>query len=369
MALIRPSLSDMVILDALYDKEIQFNVFGGDQFNGYEIEIYNNETNVLHYYVSKSTYSTKFNIEANVLANGNVYRLRVRTFYSSSSQTDYSEYSDFMLVKCYTTPVCSIDNLLNENGERVIGNQNHIFEGSFYQAENIPLKSYQYILYDEDKKILQTFNIVYSTGKKTQQSIEGFSSRTTYYIELICTDQNNLTVSTGLIDFYVLYEAPRIRQVVHLENDKDNAAVNVSCNMIQIIFKIDPKPPIYINDQELDLRNNTIAYLDEQLNLTGNFTLKIYAKNIPSVDIGEESYFCTLKSIDNSVQIHLKESEGYIHAYKILTPKPNGADIISHYMSAKIENYEPEKSYLVIQINHVNRRIDIYAQVIERQDI
>ena len=353
----------MIILDALYDKEIFFNVFGGNQFTGYEVEIYNNETNVLHYSSSKTTYATKFNIEANTLSNGIEYRMRVRT----TDSTEYSEYSDFMLIKCYTTPVCSINNLVDDNGVSVVNNQNYIFEGSFHQAESVSLKSYYYKLYDSNKNLIQEFNLVYSTEETTTQTVEGFLPDTVYYIELICVDQNDLIVSSGLIEFLVQYEAPRIRQVVDLKNDKDSASVKISSNMIQIIFK-SHNEPVYINEQELDLRDGNYIYLDEQLNLTGNFTLKIYARALPSVNIGEEKYFLSIDSIDGNTKIRVKESEGRIHVYKILSPKPNGADIVSHYMSDVIENYIPQKSYLVIQINYVNRRIDIQAQVIEREN-
>lgn len=364
MALVRPSLPTTIALDAGYDNEITFGVYGGTQYSGYEVQIYNNETKVLHFTASKTTYSNKFNIEANILANGVEYQFKVRTFKIDETTEDYSEWSDPMVIKCYTTPTCSIDNLVGADGERVINNQNYIFEGTYYQAENVLMKSYQFILYDENKNELQEFATVYQTTNSVSQKVEGFSPKADYYIELVCIDQYDLKISTGLIAFSVEYEAPRIRQRVDLENEKETASVKISSNMIQIIFKVDNEPPVFINEQELDLTNNR-AYLDEQLNLTGNFTMKFYVRNLPHVDIGVEDYFMTLTSIDESVKICMKESGGRIHVYKILTPKPNGSDVVSHYMSPVIEGYVPETSALVIQINHVNRRIDVYAQVIE----
>lgn len=363
MSLVRPSLPTTIVLDALYDKEVVFGVYGGDQYTGYEVQIYNNETNVLFFSTSKTTYSNKYNIEANALANGTEYRFRIRTTLITEATEDYSEWSDYMIIKCYTTPTCSIDNLVGADGERIIGNQNYVFEGTYYQAENVPMKSYQFILYDKNKNELQEFASVYSTGNSVSQKVEGFSPQADYFIELICIDQYDLQISSGLIGFSVQYEAPRIRQTVELENEKETASVKISSNMIQIIFKTDEEP-VFINEQELDLTNNR-AYLDEQMDLAGNFTMKLYVRNLPHVDIGEKEYFMTLTSIDESVKIYMKESGNRIHVYKVLTPKPNGSDIISHYMSPVIENYIPEQSAVVIQINHVNRRIDVYAQVIE----
>ena len=360
LALVRPSLPAMTILDAGYDKLVTFNVFGGDQYTGFDIEIYNNTTNQLHFSASKTTYSNQYNIEANVLANGVDYRFRVRT----KLESNYSEFSDFMLLKCYTLQVCTINNLPITDNQRIVNNQNYTFEGTYFQAEGVPITSYQYILYDQNKNVVQEFNRVYTSSTSVNQKVEGFTPSTEYYIELKCTDQYELEVSSGLVHFSVIYEAPRIKQVVELENEADTASVKIASNMIQIIFKVDNEPPVYINEQEIDLRNNR-AYLDEQLNMVGNFTLKIYCRAIPTVDIGAEDYFLTLTSIDKSIWIKMKESEGRIHVYKIVQPKPSGADLVSHYVSPVIENYVAGESYLVIQINQVNRRIDVFAEVTE----
>ena len=232
MALVRPSLPTTTVLDAGYDKEITFGIYVGNQYTVYEVQIYNKETNVLHFSATKTTYSNKFNIEANTLANGVEYRFRVRTSLITDESEEYSEWSDFMLLKCYTAPTCSIDNIVGSDGERVISAQNYIFEGTYYQAESVPMKSYQFILYDANQNIAQEFNVVYTTETAVSQKVEGFSPQADYYIELICIDQYDLKVSTGLIAFSVQYEAPRIRQTVELENEKDTASVKISSNMI-----------------------------------------------------------------------------------------------------------------------------------------
>lgn len=360
MALIRPSLPTMTIMDAGYDQLITFEVYGGSQYTGYEVEIYNNETNVLHYSSARSTYSNQFNIEANTLANGTDYRFRVRT----SLDDDYSEYSDFMLLKCYTKPVCTINNLKIDGDRRVVNAQNYTFEGSYFQAENVSIKTYQYLLYDQYKNLIQEFNEVFTKENTINQRVEGFTPNTEYYVELICVDQFDLKVTSGIIHFYVDYEAPRITQVVDLENDKETASVKISSSMIQLLWQPENEDTVFVNEQEIDLSDNKIR-LDKHYNLVGNFTIKIYCRAIPSVDIGEEKYFLTITSVDGGTTINLKESGGRIHAYKIQQPKPTGSAIVGHYASPVIENYIPGESYVVIQINHVNRRLDIYAQVTE----
>lgn len=368
MALTRPSLPENTIMDAQYDVQITFEAFGGTQHMGYDVEIYDNETNVLFFAMSKSnTSSNKISIEANTLSNGTVYRIHVHTF---DSDGNYSDWSDFGLITCYTTPVCTIDNIEIVDNRRVVANQNYSFVGSYQQNEGIEIQSYQYILYTSEQEVLQVFDSVsyqfIEAYNELIQKVEGFTPSTQYYVELRCTDKNGLEVSSGLIHFYVEYEAPRIKQIVTLENEAETASVKISSDMIQIIFKLEDEEtvPVYINEQELDLRG-TYAYVDEYINIPMNFTLKIYCRAIPTQDIGEEEYFLTLTSSDGLTKIQMKESGNRIHVYKTVTPKQSGADIISHYVSNEIEDYVPGKSYVVIQINHFNRRIDVFAQVTE----
>ena len=336
---------------------------------GYDVEIYDNENNTLFFTMSKTnTSSSKINIEANTLKNGVTYRMRVHT---NDGKGNYSDWSDFGLVTCYTTPVCSVNNIEIIGERRVVSHQNFTFVGSYRQAEGIDIQKYQYVLYDSEKSIVQEFDemsyVFIDSINELKQAVSGFTPSTEYYVELKCTDKNGLTVSSGLIHFYVEYEAPRIKQIVTLENEKETASVKISSDMIQIIFKMengDDQIPVYINEQELDLRD-TYAYVDEYVNIPMNFTLKIYCRAIPTKYINQEEYFLTITSQDGLTKIQMKESGNRIHVYKTVTPKPSGADIVSHYVSNEIEGYKPGESYVVIQINHFNRRIDVFAQVTE----
>lgn len=361
-------------MDALYDNAIVFEVFGGDRVIGYDAEIYNNETYELAYTASQSNIaSNEVNIQANALKNGIVYRIRIHTF---NKEGDYSDWSDTGLINCYTTPVCTIDNISIVGDKRVVPDQNFVFVGSYQQAEQVAMQKFQYFVYDSNKTIIQEFSPVIAdrveSYNKLEQRVEGFENGKTYFIELRCTDANGLEVSSGLISFVAEYEVPRIRQIVDLENEKETASVKVSSTMIQIIFKLkDGAVPVYINEQELQLyagsgenRTPIVAYVDEYLNVPTNFTLKIYGRNIPRKEINEEEYFLTLVSTDGLTKICMKEYDNRIHVYKITTPKPSGADIVGHYVSDVIADYVPNESSVVIQINHVNGRIDVFAQVI-----
>ena len=364
MALTRPSLPDQMIMDARYDTEVTFFCYNSEEWDGYNIQIFDTTTNVMHFATSVNTHSNKINIEAYTLANGVDYRIQIQTFKGEET----SAYSDPCTLICYTKPVCIINNIDIVDGERIVPTQNFIFEGEYSQSEKVGIKTFNYVLYDQYKNVIQTYDKQYISDAPVNavctQKIEGFSPKTIYYIELQCEDQNNLQISSGLIQFFVDYRKPRITQVVDLENEKETASVKISSSMIQILFKVDNEPPVFINEQEIDLLENR-AYLDERIDITGNFTMNLYARQLPTADIGEESYFLTLTSIDGDTLIQMKESEGRIHVYKTVKPKPSGDILVSHYASPVFEGYVPNESYLVIQINHVSRRIDVYAQVTE----
>lgn len=381
MALTRPSLPDQITMDVADDTEISFSCYNSEEWDGYNVKIINDETNTIHFTTTVNTSSNKFVIKSGEcnLSNGVEYRIQIQTFKGDES----SEYSDSCAIICYTKPVCIIKNIEIVEGERIVPTQNFTFEGEYSQSEMVGIKTFNYVLYDQYENVIQIFDKQYVSNApanydQCNQKVEGFSPQTEYYIELQCVDQHNLQISSGRIKFFVDYRRPRITQVVDLENEKDTASVKISSSMIQILFKVDDEPPVFINGQEialcevLDAEGNVIegtkhtrAYLDERIDITGNFTMKLYARKLPTTAIGEESYFLTLTSIDGNTLIQMKESEGRIHVYKTVKPKPSGALLVSHYVSPVIEGYVPNESYLVIQINHVNRRIDVHAQVTE----
>jgi hypothetical protein len=396
MALTRPSLPQKVIMDVVFAssdvqnrKRISFVCYNSEEWDGFNVRILDNYGVVIHTAsIGKKTASFEIGKDSGndihtKINNGNSYKIEVQTYVGSGENQKTSEYSSQCNLLCYTQPVCSVTNPALENGQRIVPTQNYIFTGEYSQSENVEIKTSRFVLYDKNKNLIQAYDEQYydapSVNMEFQQKVEGFTPQTEYYIEVQCTDQNDLLVSSGLIYFYVDYERPRITQVVDLENEKETASVKISSSMIQILFKVDDEPPFYINEQEIALREildaegnvvegtkHTRAYLDERIDITGNFTMKLYARMIPTTDIGEEKYFLTLTSIDGNVLIQMKESEGRIHVYKTLKPKPSGATLVGHYASPVIEGYVPNdpNNYLVIQINHVNRKIDVFAQVV-----
>lgn len=366
MALKKPETQPLCI-DASKENRIQFNVFGGDQYTGFYFRVYSktNQTQVV-YWEKIYTISNYYTIPYDALNNGNSYYYTIQTFRPdpmNSQSEELSVMSDMLVtLDCYSEPTCSITGLTysDELMSEVINSQNYSFDGVYSQGESIKIEKHQWFVYDANKNLLMTYPMVYSDSPRFSQMVEGFGAKEKYTIKLVCYDTFGRQCSSEHT-FIADYIKPRVQQELVLENDGQSAAVKASISLIQIIFKSQNKEVVYQNDAMVDLTNNKI-WVDEQIDLEQNYTIKLYAKNIPRVNKASSDYFFTITSRDGRVTIGMKEYDDRIHVYKLV--KYNGSDtLISHYASEVMSGYKSNSSYVVIQINHVYGRIDVNAIV------
>lgn len=370
MALLTPSLPERLIMDASQDSVVSFKTSGYMRHTGCKVRILDINTGESVYTNSDYSNSTnKFTIPASSVANGKEYILIVQLV--KGEDKEVSNWSEDCLLCCYSAPVCTIDNIGSADGESIVQNQNYTFEGTYYQADGVKIQSYYYVLYDNNNKVLQVYDKYYlrnaSSSEICVQKIEGLEANKVYYIELICIDNYSKENVSERYRFTVRYDMPRFTQFVEISNEEETASVKMEASMIQILFDTD-KDPVFINKQELDLRDNR-AYNriysngTTRLNISGDFTLKLYCREVPRTEPGIESYFLTLTSDDKSTKIQMKEMDGRIHVYKTITFQNSDFPMKSHYMSDEISGYKVGDK-IIIQINHTNGRLDVYAQKI-----
>lgn len=234
---------------------VTFDASGGDQVFSNEIEIYNSSTNVLAYTNKVTSFQFKNEIPINTLLNGTIYKVRIRTY---NSTNEVSQWSDYIILKCLSNPVVAITNI-GEDG--IIKNQTYEFQGSFTQAENDTLKSYNFILYDSQHRQISV------SGNKTDGLLKysfTFVNDTNYFIEMKTKSNSDVESTTGLIPIYVKYVTNKMKNIISLNNDRDNATVNVEVNIIQVIFETLEGNYTYIDDEWIDLNNGSI-YTDTSL--------------------------------------------------------------------------------------------------------
>lgn len=346
--LTKPILSSNKVIDASAANSINFIVIGGSQFISYKYEIYNNNTSSLVVQQTVSSTSAIIHLSSNTLENGIDYRVHVKTI----SATEESEYSEYMILKCYSTPTVSITNFIVDGNVKKINNQNFIFNGSYSQSEDVLLKYYQYILYDANNNLIKEYNRHYQTTGALTQTIGTLDNTTYYKIELICVDQNDYITTTGRIGFYVEYISPRIKQVLNLTNDSDTASIRIECDIRQLKFI--PSGDVDFQDGEyIDLSaTDSYIYMDNSFTLDSDFGLQIWVQaaageivRIKENNNDNSNYFTV--SIGNDKRVHASKQIGDIHL---------------EYISDEFNGFnEPYMVYVMQK----NRRMDVFVKKIE----
>lgn len=244
--LTRPSLEGLLVCDSSEDIKFEFYISGSsDQVVGHHMQCIDNITGEVVHEHKIMSFLLNCNISPNTLMNGKEYRVRIRTYnanintdFSNENSNNTSAWSDYMILKCFTKASISITNIpIDVTGNRLIRNQTFIFEGMYNQKEGVGLKSFRYILYDKDKVVLQIYPEVYQLDGILKQEVTGFLSDKEYYIELVTLNQYDIETRSELVDFRVDYSAPRITQILQVQNDEENALVKVDAQIIQMLLQ------------------------------------------------------------------------------------------------------------------------------------
>lgn len=264
MAILKPTgiSPNSISLDATKDIVVSW-VNSGDRQTAYQIQFYDNADNTLIHDTGKLlSYSPIHNLLANTLTNGITYKYQITVY----NQLDQSISSDWIILKCSSTPTCNITNL-----SATILNSSYLFQGTFSQAESVAIKSFRFILYDSFDSIVSLSDEIFSST--IEYEFLGLKNDTDYQIELQVKSQDNLLGTTGKLSFHVQYDVPNTALNLESENITDKAAVRLSWRVIQIIGEIIEGTISYENGEKVNLENGAIAFSDLNMN---NFHMKLW---------------------------------------------------------------------------------------------
>ena len=248
--LTQPIVNPIAAFDATMPQAITFLVIGGAQVVGNRIVISDNQTGNVVYNNIVNTMKLAHTIPANTLSNGGYYNAVIYTIDNSANESAPSTPVPFY---CYSQPTLTIANI---PATETIGNGTYKFQGNYLQTESEQLNSYQFILYDSNKDILDKSDIIYyQSNSSLAYTFVGMDNDTSYYVELKGQTVNSTEITSGLMYFTVRYTQPASFAIVDLINDCENGYIQISSNIVAIDGKSNPEPPIYINDKEVDLRN------------------------------------------------------------------------------------------------------------------
>ena len=336
----------MAVYDALLNNRLSFVVIGGDLFSEYQLEITNLNTQAIVVNRTVVTSSTTISLENGLLSNGIDYKLRIKT----KNLTNESEFSDYMVLKCYSTAIVKITNIINDNGVNKIRNQRYLFEGTYTQSNNVGLKGYKYVFYKENGDIIKEYPITYQQTGNLNQLVAFLENGKSYKVKLVCIDQNDITTSSGLIEFLVDYTPPRIRQLISLTNNKEMASVDIKCDIRQLFFKTFGNTS-FINNA-IDLTSpNSFVYMDNAFTLKNDFYIQIWIHNYTG-EIFELKN--TTNNIENILRFFYSDIDNRFHVIKAI-----GAINIEYVSDVFIKNESELVSVIIMQ---KDRRIDIVTK-------
>ena len=270
MALTTPILLSTVAFDATQAHTFTFNSVGGDQVVSNTLTIRLNSDNSTVYSQSQTTFVYEHTLPAGTLTNGNYYNAYITT---SNSSGETSAQSNVIQFYCFSTPVLSLTNVTSGG---TISNSTFTFNYTYSQAESEPLNSYVVNLYDASRNLISTSGEQYPNDTTVPlyltHTFSGFEDNTLYYIQATGVTVNGSPVTSAEVNFTAVFDRPSAFTLFSVTNNCDGGYINVQSNVITIPGQVSPGDPVYIDNKELDLRQDgTYLEYSENINIGNQF--------------------------------------------------------------------------------------------------
>lgn len=271
----KPISYQIMPFDAKQEQVVQYTYQGDQQFSN-KLIIYKSPTNQIVYEKVQTTFHLKHIIPVNTLINGETYEYQIIVYDRNNTA---SPPSDKKILICLDTPTFSISNL---SEGQVIRNSHFNVEINYSQLQGELLNSYQVILYDFGGKELLKSNLMYATGT-LNYLLTSLLDNSSYSVKVTGQTVNGMSISTSIIHFTTDYLSPAIFAKVSLENVPKEASVKIESNIVAIDGKSNPSPPIFINDEKVDLTlPNSFVEYDEGFSIHEDFAIKVECSKISS---------------------------------------------------------------------------------------
>ena len=204
--------------------------------------------------------------------NGKQYQATITVFDKDGVQSDPSDPVTFW---CFTEPVLKIT---NEDVLSGIITMSSLYLNFYYQqTEGETLSEYYIELYDENRYLLLRSSIYYGSSSEEylEYRIEGLLNNHTYYVNVNARTAHGIEVSTGLVQFSVKHDKMGAGALISLK-DLGNGNVSIGSNFKIVDANSNPEEPIYINDEEIDLRNpDSYVNFFDGFEVSGDYEMKM----------------------------------------------------------------------------------------------
>lgn len=285
MALTTPILYNVPAFDATKEQTFIFAVVGGSQVNANTLAIKDNTTLTTVYSQTQTTYRFEHTLPANTLTNGTYYQATLTT---KDAQGNESSSSNPIQFYCYSEPTFVINNMPTNN---VVANSSFAFNVTYNQEQGETLNAYVFNLYGASGVLISTSGTMYNTDSTLPLTLSylfsGFEDKASYSVEVTGITTNGTQITTGRIGFTTSYTAPDTFSFLFLTNNCKGGYITIESNVIGIDGKTNPENPIYIDGEEIDLRQDGsyVLWVDNYI-LNGNWTMRLWGRGYtPNTEI------------------------------------------------------------------------------------
>lgn len=269
-----PSIAAIDSFDPSYDRDIDF-YYEDNQPYKHRIVIINNQTNQTNQTVYDKTIESMrkyITIPAKTLTGGVQYLIQIQVFDVDGNK---SNLSDPVLFYCFSIPILNFSNVTNE---QIYRNASIELSLTYSQAQNEQIKDYQFILYSQDKILLTSSKVFYSSTLSSY-TFYGLQNNTKYYVRAYGETINGMQMDTGYVAINIQYERIPANIGFYIQNIYDKGYISIETNILSIGYETENDNYEFV-DGCLILKNNSLTY-NEGFEITGDFSLFIEAKKLP----------------------------------------------------------------------------------------
>lgn len=276
MALSKPIIDTnrIAAFDATIGTTIYYSIIGGDTPTRNRVTVVDTNGDICYRSSWVSTFNNYCSIPANAsysgraLINGNPYFVYVET----GDANNVSPQSNQVQVYCYTTPTFEF-----VDAPSTVPSSTYNFQAKYKQIENEKLNTYIFTLYNVENVAIATSGELYAAQLPLSDTyilsyvFSGLLDGQTFKIGLQGVTVNNTKLTIEPQQFVVSYTQEETKGEMTLTNNCKTGVVEVASSL-DVHNGVPFKDVVYINDDEVDLRNNIVEWLDVETQ--DNFTIR-----------------------------------------------------------------------------------------------
>lgn len=318
-----PSVLPINIFDPSFEYNINF-IYSGNQSVKNRALITDVDTAAIVYDTTMDTLKLSHSIQANRLETNHRYSVQIQVFDVDGNS---STLSDAVIFFCRKTPEFYIANDLSD----VYRGASIEISLTYSQDEGELLKDYQFIMYDYQKKMINSTNTIY--GGVIAHTFYGLDNNSIYFFRCVGETEHGFELDTGYVEATIEYNVMPANILFSVDNVYNSGYISLRTNIIDIGYNLENDNYSFV-DGSLILKNNSIDY-NNGFSIDSDFTLFIEAKQLPlgkflqtngglftlSIMYICNTIFCEFKSDNYVIYCPLPKAQIVTQDDKIITTK------------------------------------------------